>query len=151
MTQTKDTTQDAIVNTKGEMVNVPDHFICPITMQVMVSPVMTRTGRNFERSAIVEWLRDGTGTCPCTRNPMTMSDLLPNRRLQAEIVSWRTINDIPTAVDEISASDILIVPVSQERQERVLKHAAATASRSSEPSRPRGLVGRLSLVARRQR
>ena len=35
---------------------IPDRFFCPLTLEVMQDPVVTRFGNNFERKAIVEWI-----------------------------------------------------------------------------------------------
>jgi hypothetical protein len=81
-------------------VEIPSDFICPITLQVMVSPVMTRTGLNFERAAIFDWLEQGSGSCPLTRKPLTASDLIPDRRLKTQISIWRANNAIPEPTQE---------------------------------------------------
>lgn len=35
---------------------IPDEFVCPLTGKVMIAPLMTPTGLNFEKSAILDWL-----------------------------------------------------------------------------------------------
>ena len=49
---------------------------------------MNKYGINFERRAILEWLDNGNNTCPMTRNPLRPSMLLPNVRLETEILFW---------------------------------------------------------------
>jgi U-box domain len=70
--------------------NVPDAFICPLTLEIMEDPVMNRAGHSFERAAIIEWMRKENPTCPLTRKPIRLSDFVANRRLQHMIVEWRT-------------------------------------------------------------
>jgi hypothetical protein len=65
----------------------PEYFYCPLSIEVMKEPVMTRWGHNFERSAIVEWIQRNE-VCPLTRNPMTLKDLVINRSLQDQIQDW---------------------------------------------------------------
>jgi U-box domain len=77
-------------------VQPPPEFVCPITMEIMVHPLATKHGPNFERSAIVAWLRQGSGECPLTRKPLTMSDLIHNNYLATEIATWRATHGIPT-------------------------------------------------------
>jgi hypothetical protein len=67
---------------------MPDEFICPITLNVMTHPLVTRSGQNFERSAILNWLSQSK-ECPLTRQPMKPSDLIPNRALEARIGFWK--------------------------------------------------------------
>jgi len=90
-------------------VPVPDEFICPITLEVMVNPLSTRTGRSFERAAILDWISEG-GKCPLTREDMRPSDLIPNHFLAAKIKKWRkeySIKD-PSEEDQ-KATDIKFV------------------------------------------
>jgi U-box domain len=79
-------------------VDVPSHFLCPITCEVMVHPMVTRAGMNYERSAIIEWLQTGSTTCPLTRKPLYVSDLITNHDLQDEIAFWTWANHIPNSV-----------------------------------------------------
>jgi hypothetical protein len=88
----------------GSEVAIPSLFICPITLQVMVDPLMTRTGLNFERAAIFSWLDQGSGSCPLTRKPLTASDLITNRRLKTRIRIWRANNGIPEPTEEEMAA-----------------------------------------------
>jgi hypothetical protein len=88
----------------GSEVAIPSLFICPITLQVMVDPLMTRTGLNFERAAIFSWLDRGSGSCPLTRKPLTASDLITNRRLKTRIRIWRANNGIPEPTEEEMAA-----------------------------------------------
>ena len=69
--------------------DVPSAYICPLTLEIMTDPLMDRTGRSFERTAIVEWLTNKSPTCPMTRRPMKVTDLVSNNRLRAEIIEWR--------------------------------------------------------------
>lgn len=57
-------------------------FICPITQARFVHPVVAPSGHTFERQAIVEWLSNHT-TCPITRQPLEVGDLVPNRALKS--------------------------------------------------------------------
>jgi hypothetical protein len=50
---------------------------------------MSRSGKNFERKAIIEWLDRGNPTCPLTRQPLGLSLLVPNARLRIEVEEWK--------------------------------------------------------------
>ena len=67
---------------------IPDQFICPLTLECMVTPMMTRSGHSFERSAIVAWLKKN-GSHPLTRQRMGLRDLVPHVKLQSDIVAWK--------------------------------------------------------------
>ena len=55
-------------------------IICPITQLEIVDPVIDREGNTYEKSAIETWLQTHN-ISPITRNPMSISDLVPNRAL----------------------------------------------------------------------
>lgn len=103
---------------------VPLHFLCPLTEQLMVNPMMTRSGLNFERSAILEHLDSGNDDCPLTGSPLSPAHILPNRRLQAQIQAWRHANGrsaaaavpAPAATTALSLSGIVTVSSAQKEQ-----------------------------------
>jgi len=66
---------------------IPDSFICPLTMELMKDPMMTIHGHNFEREAIIAWISMGN-TCPLTRKPLCMRQLVSNKNLQFQIQKW---------------------------------------------------------------
>ena len=49
---------------------------------------MTKDGINFERSAILKWLKE-EDVCPVTSKPLTQSCLVHNSKLQNEIDDWQ--------------------------------------------------------------
>ena len=69
--------------------DIPEEFICCLTLQPMVDPLMDRRGMNFERAAITEWLNRGNHTCPLTREPLSYSKLIPNAALRMRIERWK--------------------------------------------------------------
>jgi len=77
----------------GENHQVPNSYICPITLEIMTHPLVTRNGLHFERSAIFNWL-EKSATCPLTRRPMQLSDLIHDRHLANEIQFWKEYHGI---------------------------------------------------------
>lgn len=67
---------------------VPERFICPLTLEIMEHPLMTRAGHSFERSAILGWLRRNDKH-PLTRESLSPRDLVQNGALKAEIALWK--------------------------------------------------------------
>ena len=69
----------------------PNNFICPLTLQVMRDPVLSRYGQNYERNAILEWLTssNGHGSCPLTRRPLELRGLVSNHNLRRQIRQWQ--------------------------------------------------------------
>jgi U-box domain len=76
-------------NARALNIIVPDEFICPITLDIMIEPMMSRTGFNFERHAIVDWISNGPRTCPMSRKPLVGRCVIArNRALQDKIWMW---------------------------------------------------------------
>ena len=71
------------------MTNIPDRLVCDITVKLFNYPVHTRYGDIFERSAIEEWI-NRNGTCPMTRNVLTINDLGPSLLMRQLVEEWRT-------------------------------------------------------------
>ncbi|KAI3316678.1 U-box-domain-containing protein [Xylariaceae sp. AK1471] len=57
--------------------NIPSWALDDITFNIMVDPVITKTGRSYERAAILEALRRNP-IDPVTREPLHASELRPN-------------------------------------------------------------------------
>ncbi|KAI2623700.1 U-box domain-containing protein [Xylaria nigripes] len=60
---------------------VPDWLLDDITFEVLIDPVMTKTGQSYERAAILEALRRQP-LDPLTREPLYPEDLRPNIALR---------------------------------------------------------------------
>ncbi|KAI1496973.1 U-box-domain-containing protein [Biscogniauxia marginata] len=60
---------------------VPDWAIDDISFGIMVDPVMTKTGKSYERASIMEHLRRHP-TDPLTREPLRPQELRPNLGLK---------------------------------------------------------------------
>ncbi|XP_038986644.1 U-box domain-containing protein 27-like [Phoenix dactylifera] len=74
---------------KGErFVKIPSYFRCPISLEVMKSPVSLCTGVTYDRISIQRWLDSGNTTCPATRQNLPSTDLVPNLTLQRLIHLW---------------------------------------------------------------
>ncbi|RLM77885.1 U-box domain-containing protein 27-like [Panicum miliaceum] len=73
---------------QGLEVKVPSLFRCPISLDVMRSPVSLCTGVTYERASIQRWLDSGNTTCPATMLPLPSTDLVPNLTLRRLIALW---------------------------------------------------------------
>lgn len=65
----------------GRRRQVPDWLIDDITFSPMVSPVVTKTGKSYERASLLEHLKRSP-TDPITRERLEPSDLRPNLDLR---------------------------------------------------------------------
>ncbi|KAJ8551554.1 hypothetical protein K7X08_021569 [Anisodus acutangulus] len=69
-------------------ITVPSFFRCPISLDVMKSPVSLCTGVTYDRSSIQRWLDSGNNTCPATMQVLQTKELVPNHTLQRLIQIW---------------------------------------------------------------
>lgn len=81
------------VDENDEGIEIPDAFVCPITQELMTDPVVTRYGQSYERSAIVEWIAAGKD-CPMTRQKLSLSGIITNHSLRAQIRQWQVKNEL---------------------------------------------------------
>ncbi|KAK0604788.1 hypothetical protein LWI29_019500 [Acer saccharum] len=69
-------------------ITVPSFFRCPISLDVMKSPVSLSTGVTYDRASIQRWLDSGKNTCPATMQVLQTKEFVPNRTLQRLIQIW---------------------------------------------------------------
>jgi hypothetical protein len=74
-------------------VAVPSLFRCPISMDVMRSPVSLCTGVTYDRSSIEKWLALGHKTCPATMQTLPSTHTIPNLTLGRLIHLWHSHAD----------------------------------------------------------
>ncbi|CAM9437747.1 unnamed protein product [Discosporangium mesarthrocarpum] len=68
--------------------DAPQEFICPITQEVMVDPVVCADGHSYERKALAAWLATHDSS-PMSNTRLTSSSIVPNHALRNTIESWR--------------------------------------------------------------
>lgn len=85
-----------------EEIEIPNYFLCPISLEIMEDPVTAVTGITYDRQSIVQWL-EKVPSCPVTKQPLHLdSDLTPNHTLRRLVQHWcvenamRGIVEIPT-------------------------------------------------------
>lgn len=138
-------TASAPLSSAPDLVEIPDAFLCPITNDIMVSPVMTRSGQSFDRTAILEWLVNHGNTCPLTRQPLNASNLVTNHALRIRIDQWCKANNYYPAVDKMiedkafsSANNMCLVTCLSsaltEQRKRKVKRSIRQAAGSSSPA-----------------
>jgi hypothetical protein len=67
----------------------PKNFVCPLTKDLMIDPVMDSEGNSYEREAIMRWL-SLVPTSPITHMPLTENDLCDNNALRKMITTYLT-------------------------------------------------------------
>jgi hypothetical protein len=77
---------------------IPDEFICPLTLELMRDPVMTKYGNSYERSAILKWVACGNARCPLTRRPLHLNDIVTNHQLRSKIRQFEKDNNLDITI-----------------------------------------------------
>ncbi|XP_047325809.1 U-box domain-containing protein 26-like [Impatiens glandulifera] len=73
-------------------VQIPYHFRCPISLDLMQDPVTVCTGQTYDRYGIDSWFATGNTTCPVTGSPISDLTLIPNHTLRRLIQEWCVAN-----------------------------------------------------------
>ncbi|XWS71396.1 hypothetical protein CRYUN_Cryun03dG0134700 [Craigia yunnanensis] len=74
-------------------IEIPSHFLCPISLQLMRDPVTISTGITYDRESIEKWLFSCKNkACPVTKQALHDSDLTPNHTLRRLIQAWCILN-----------------------------------------------------------
>lgn len=81
---------------------IPHHFICPISLQIMKDPVTVSTGITYDRDSIQRWQSHGqNNTCPVTNQLLpTTSDFTPNHNLRRLIQAWCASDEVPPSTKQ---------------------------------------------------
>lgn len=64
-----------------------ESFLCPISQEIMVDPVITPRGITYDRKNILGWLKKSP-VCPITKTPLNASDLITNYSLKNAIAEY---------------------------------------------------------------
>ena len=51
-------------NNNANVIEIPQNYICPITLDLMKDPVVAADGQSYEREAIMEWFHLGHQDSP---------------------------------------------------------------------------------------
>lgn len=110
-------------------IDIPQYFLCPISLQIMKDPVTTVTGITYDRECIDQWLSTAAASdvvvCPVTKLPLSRSaDLTPNHMLRRLIQAW-CIANAQSGIDRIPT------PKSPLHRSAVIKLIRGVSSRRS--------------------
>ncbi|OWM81497.1 hypothetical protein CDL15_Pgr007535 [Punica granatum] len=75
-------------------VPIPPYFRCPLSLELMVDPVIVASGQTYERASIQKWFDHGLDICPKTYQPLTHKNLIPNYTVKAMVLSWCEQNSV---------------------------------------------------------
>ncbi|XP_015088153.1 U-box domain-containing protein 3 [Solanum pennellii] len=75
-------------------IKIPPYFRCPLSLELMVNPVIIASGQTYEKASIQKWLDHGLTTCPRTNQALAHSNLIPNYTVKALIENWCEVNKV---------------------------------------------------------
>ncbi|KAF4357672.1 U-box domain-containing protein 15 [Cannabis sativa] len=84
---------------------IPHEFLCPITLEIMIDPVIVASGQTYERASIEKWLFSNRRSCPKTGQTLDHLSLAPNFALKNVIRQWCEQNKV-----ELPRKDPVILP-----------------------------------------
>ncbi|KAH9785390.1 U-box domain-containing protein 3 [Citrus sinensis] len=102
-------------------VPIPPYFRCPLSLELMIDPVIVASGQTYERVFIQKWLDHGLNICPKTRQTLAHTNLIPNYTVKAMIENWceennlrlpsysvhNNIVSVLSPLDHVSAQDLI--------------------------------------------
>ncbi|PIA63728.1 hypothetical protein AQUCO_00201222v1 [Aquilegia coerulea] len=104
-------------------INIPNHFRCPISLDLMKDPVTLSTGITYDRDSIEKWVEAGNQTCPVTNQALTSVEQIPNHTIRRMIQDWCVVNS-SYGIDRIPTPRIPVSPI--EVTEMLSRFKAAT-------------------------
>ncbi|KAL5701912.1 hypothetical protein ACHQM5_027194 [Ranunculus cassubicifolius] len=73
---------------------IPPYFRCPLSLGLMLDPVIVASGQTYERAFIQKWLDHGLTICPKTYQNLAHTNLIQNYTVKALIANWCEDNKI---------------------------------------------------------
>ncbi|XP_010475925.1 PREDICTED: U-box domain-containing protein 18-like [Camelina sativa] len=71
-----------------------EDLLCPISLEIMMDPVVIETGHTYDRSSITKWIGSGNITCPKTGKILASTDLVDNVSVRRVIYNHCRTNGI---------------------------------------------------------
>ncbi|XVF21571.1 hypothetical protein REPUB_Repub12eG0101000 [Reevesia pubescens] len=87
---------------------IPQPFLCPLSLELMLDPVIVASGQTYDKSAIQKWLDSGLTICPKTRQTLTHTNLIPNYMVKAMVASWCAENNLQLSNKTVHAKLVSI-------------------------------------------
>ncbi|KAK6940663.1 Armadillo [Dillenia turbinata] len=69
-------------------VPIPPYFRCPLSLELMLDPVIVASGQTYQRTSIQKWVDNGLFICPNTSQKLMHTNLIPNYTVRALIANW---------------------------------------------------------------
>ncbi|XP_076927216.1 U-box domain-containing protein 1-like [Bidens hawaiensis] len=142
--------QNHYPSSQSTILNIPDEYRCPISLDLMRDPVIVASGHTYDRVSIAQWINSGHHTCPKSGQRLIHMALIPNYALKSLIHQFCQENNIPLTDPESSSSSSshLERSPSMKRKlpEKAVDHISATkAAMDTVKKTAEFLVGKLAM------
>ncbi|CAL0326857.1 unnamed protein product [Lupinus luteus] len=112
-------------------VSVPPYFRCPLSLELMLDPVIVASGQTYERQSIQKWLDHGLTVCPKTHQRLMHTNLIPNYTVKAMVVNWCDENNVKLLDNSKNENFSHISPPSDHLPQDIDRACSFGSSRSS--------------------
>ncbi|XP_034704509.1 U-box domain-containing protein 1-like [Vitis riparia] len=114
-------------SSQSAILNIPDEFRCPISLDLMRDPVIVASGHTYDRNSIAQWINTGHNTCPKSGMKLIHMALIPNYALKSLVHQWCRENNIQLIESTSSSSSDLGRSNSMRKScEKAVDHISAT-------------------------
>ncbi|KAI3705019.1 hypothetical protein L1987_75249 [Smallanthus sonchifolius] len=137
-------------SSQSMVINIPDEYRCPISLDLMQDPVIVASGHTYDRVSIAQWINSGHHTCPKSGQRLIHMALIPNYALKSLIHQFCQENNIPLtdpATSSSSSSHLERSPSMKRKvPEKAVDHISATkAAMDTVKKTAEFLVGKLAM------
>ncbi|XP_057965632.1 U-box domain-containing protein 3 isoform X2 [Malania oleifera] len=98
-------------------VSIPSYFRCPLSLELMVDPVIVASGQTYERASIQKWLDHELIICPQTRLRLAHTNIIPNYTVKALIANWCEENNVRLSRTPECTNIISVPPLNNESRQ----------------------------------
>ncbi|PPR99424.1 hypothetical protein GOBAR_AA21242 [Gossypium barbadense] len=123
---------------------IPPHFVCPLSLELIMDPVIVASGQTYDRASIQKWFDSGLTICPKTRQTLKHTNLTPNSTVKAMLANWCDKNNLQLSNRTGHAKLVSISSPSNHKSSQDLTHTdsfCCFANSSSSTSRSSIEVG----------
>ncbi|CAH1438780.1 unnamed protein product [Lactuca virosa] len=114
------------------VINIPDEYRCPISLDLMRDPVIVASGHTYDRVSIAQWINSGHHTCPKSGKRLIHMALIPNYALKSLIHQYCDENNLPVDENAPATSSTHSFEknpsVKRKLPEKAIDHISATKS-----------------------
>jgi hypothetical protein len=114
-----------VQNPENSKMKQMETYFCPLSLNLMLDPVITRYGHCFQRKAILDWLSQNN-VCPITGKPLHTTDIFPCFALKEKIESALKEFGLETLLSLRHISGHGKIKIPERFKQTVIEHSAVS-------------------------